>query len=160
MVWSPWLLGGCLSSQLIFLFPNQQPETQQLLEFFYRDPPTKNVINLVVTGILGGGTTQYISPKQPNQGPFPNLCTDFFSKKPNNSLGFQPPWQNNGWKKYNHHCWTLRVLIIQIGEKTHYFNGGFEPRELFMSLLLEGVLGPSVWRFSRWAGGRWRLKYF
>ena len=29
------------------------------------------------------------------------------------SLGFQPPLKQ--WvEKYNHHCWTLRVLIIQI----------------------------------------------
>ena len=30
------------------------------------------------------------------------------------TLGFQPPLKQ--WvEKYNHHCWTLRVLIIQIG---------------------------------------------
>ncbi len=31
-----------------------------------------------------------------------------------NTLGFQPPLKQ--WvEKHNHHCWTLRVLIIQIG---------------------------------------------
>ena len=30
------------------------------------------------------------------------------------TLRFQPPLKQ--WvEKYNHHCWTLRVLIIQIG---------------------------------------------
>ena len=33
-----------------------------------------------------------------------------------------------GGNSYNHHGIYLRVLIIQIGEKNHYFIGGFEPR--------------------------------
>ena len=42
------------------------------------------------------------------------------------SLGFQPPLKQ--WVDlYNHHCWTLSVLIIEIGEKPIIFDGGGSP---------------------------------